>query len=88
MAHPQRGDAVPAYTPPQPAPGGYRPGGQVGRMQAELADRLAPSGLAWEPAGASESEAPGERMVRFLSVAGGYLALLLAYAGVALPFLR
>lgn len=97
MALAQRTDAVhppiPAAPPPEDraaspwgeATGdhGYRPGGQVGQMQADLAHRLA-CGLAASAAAPS----PAERVVRFLSVAGGYAALLAGYVGIALLILR
>lgn len=63
---------------------GYQPGGHVGQMQADLVHRLARQGLILEPAGTS----PGERLIRFMSVAGGFVALLAGYAGVALLFWR
>ena len=62
----------------------YQPGGHVGQMQADLAQRLAHQELVREPVGVS----PGERLIRFMSVSGGYLALLAGYAGVALLLLR
>lgn len=52
-------------------------------MQADLAHRLA-CGLAASAAAPS----PAERVVRFLSVAGGYAALLAGYVGIALLILR
>ena len=61
---------------------GYRPGGQVGQMQLDLAQRLAGS-FAADVAVSRE-----ERVVRFLSVAGGLVALAAGYAGVALLILR
>ena len=57
---------------------GHHPGGNIGSMQADIAHRLA--GM---PPGASS-----ERIVRFLSVAGGYAALAAGYAGSALLILR
>ncbi len=63
---------------------GFLPGGQVGQWHAELAQRLAsPDGLF-----APMVESPGERMVRIVSRAGGFVALLAGYAIVALLMLR
>ena len=57
---------------------GYRPGGEIARSHANLA-----SWVALPP-----TPAPSERTVRFLSVAGGYLALAAGYAGATLLILR
>lgn len=95
MARPQRKDMTPAPVPARSpetdgASGpwastagdrGYWPGGPVAQMQAELAQRLA-QGLPVAPV------SPEERVVRFLSVAGGFAALLAAYAGVVMLILR
>ena len=51
-------------------------------MQADLADRLVQHGVSSKCAGVIPDERPGEQAVRFLSVLGGYLALLTAYAGI------
>ena len=87
MALPRHNDAVPAPAFPaatrEPIDHGYRPGGQVGQMQAELAQRLLQKSTA-----AAITVSPEERVVRFLSVAGGYIALLSAYAGAVLLILR
>lgn len=58
--------------------GGDYPGGNIGSIQANIAHRLAEVPTA----------ASGERIVRFLSVAGGYAALAAGYAGAALLILR
>lgn len=91
MARPERCDAEPAHTPSRSThdgsgdrAAGYRPGGQVGQMQADLADRLAREVIVRPPA----IVLPGERLVRFVSVAGGCLALLATYAGLVLLILR
>lgn len=65
----------------EPGQGGGRPGGPVGRMQAELAQRLA---LAAAPRPVS----PEEKLLRLLSVSGGYLALLAAYGCLLFLALR
>lgn len=67
----------------EPAGDGHRPGGPVGRLQADLAHRLA-----LEAATAAIPVSPGERVVRFLSVSGGYAALFAAYAGLVFLALR
>lgn len=83
MALPERiiTDPVPAVRS-SAVPGTSRPGGEVGRMQAELADRLARARLS------TAAAAPGERLVRAVSTASGYALLLLVYGGVALLFWR
>ena len=58
--------------------GSYYPGGNVGLMQAEIAYQLA----------RAQTAASSERIVRFLSVAGGYAALAAGYAGAVLLILR
>lgn len=63
-------------------PGTFRSGGEVGRMHAELADRLARARVS------IATSAPGERVARAVSTAGGYLLLFLAYGGFALLFWR
>lgn len=73
-----RAPTDPLVTPPA----SYQPGGEVGRMQAELASQLAGA----RPAVAVV--APGERVVRAISTGGGYLLMLAAYGGVALLFWR
>ena len=78
MALPQRSDQDPGAVP-FAVPATFRPGGEVGRMHAELAERLAAARLA---------AAPGEPIIRAVSSASGYLLLLLAYGGVALLFWR
>ncbi len=86
MARPERHDAKPHFVQPTPTADGHSPGGQVGWMQADLARRLASGGAA--RASASVGGGPDERMVRFVSAAGGYSALAAAYAGVVLLILR
>lgn len=61
----------------------FEPGGQVARLHADLAARLASS-----IAGAAVAPDPKERLVRLVSVAGGYLALAAAYAGFVLLLLH
>lgn len=63
----------------------YEPGGPIGQLQADLAQRLMGSnpgqvGVLADP--------PGERVVRFLSSAGGYAALLAGYAVVTLAIVH
>lgn len=88
MTRPERNDVEPGLAPHPYSypPAGYRPGGQVGRMQADLSARLASPGIA--RAAAPANEWTGERAIRFVSVAGGYLALGAAYAGTVLLTLR
>ena len=99
MVLPERNDA--AHTPVLPLPGrptpwgdagqgttsaaagGYLPGGTVGQMQADLAHRLS-RGVVDGTAPASSTE----RIVRLLSMAGGYGALLAGYGGIALLIFR
>lgn len=69
-----------AYEEPASAAGGW-PGGDVGRMQADLALRLARSA---PPVPVS----PAERVVRLLSVGGGVAALLAGYAAAAVLIWR
>ena len=87
MARSQRNTLVPAPAPApalgaSSSPTGYRPGGPVGQIQADLAHRLAPPGLVLPAVSA------GERAVRLVSRAGGYLMLLAGYAGAAVLILR
>lgn len=88
MALPERNEVPLSRQPLQPSAtardGGYVPGGQVGQLQVDLAARLAQQGSVTTP----EDVAPGERLVRFISVAGGYAALLAGYAVVALLIFR
>ena len=77
------GPTDPSQSRAEPARGDYRPGGIVGEMQANLAHRLALT-----EAIAALPQSPGERTVRFLSIAGGYAALLAGYVGVTLLLLR
>ena len=88
MARPERRETEPEATMPPPIAGGYQPGGHVGRIQADIADRLAAQEVARQLPGTPLDTRPGERAVRFLSVAGGYLALGAAYAGVVLLVMR
>lgn len=76
------GDAVPVPLP-RPQQPGYVPGGPVGSMQEDLSRRLA--GEWTEPL---EHLGREERVVRFLSVAAGYVALAAGYAVAALLVLR
>lgn len=57
-------------------------GGPVGQMQADLVRRFA-----WEATGVPDATA-GERLVRGLSIGGGWLALLAGYLGAAVLVLR
>lgn len=57
--------------------------GSVGQMQAELARRSG-FGITVQ----TMPPPPEERLIRFLSVTGGYTALLAAYAGISLLLLR
>lgn len=58
----------------------YDAGGHIAQLQADLARRLAGGGAdELRPA-----EPPAERIIRFLSVAGGYLALSAGYGAAAL----
>ena len=83
MAHPKH-DATSLDVPSFPqTSNGYRPGGQVGEMQADLAHRLAQENMAWGPTSVLH-EQPSDPAVRLMSTASGYLTLLLAYAGVML----
>jgi hypothetical protein len=78
MAQPKRNDVGPNPAPqPWSAPTGYRAGGEVGQMHADLARRL---DRHLSPA----ERTPGERAIRFVSVAGGVTLLAAAYLGVAL----
>ena len=97
MARPARNDVMPEIaSPPAARPvrseepsssavaeHGYLAGGQVGRMHVDLVQRLAQ-----HPGTAPATPPPAERMVRSLSVAGGYLALTAGYVGVALLLFR
>lgn len=59
---------------------GYAAGGDIAKLQADLARRLANEGVE----GAAETSTyPAERAVRFISVAGGYLLLLAGYVAIA-----
>ncbi len=60
------------------APHGYAAGGDIAKLQADLAWRLASEGFE-DVAETSMAE----RAVRFLSVGGGYLLLLAGYVAVA-----
>lgn len=62
----------------------YEAGGHVAQLQAELAQRLAERAVDQRPIATS----PGERVVRLLSVGGGYLALLAGYAVAAFAVFR
>ena len=53
---------------------GYQSGGPVGKMRADLVRRLS-----WQEPSYTAARA-GERVVRRLSVVGGYLVLLFGYA--------
>lgn len=53
---------------------GYAAGGDIAKLQADLARRLASEGVE----GVAETST-AERAVRFLSVAGGYTLLLAGY---------
>ncbi len=59
---------------------GYDAGGQVARLQTEIAQRLS-APVADLRHGSSDRSA--ERLVRRLSVGAGYGALLAGYAGIA-----
>ena len=85
MALPER-KTLPASAPlsPSMADSSYQPGGHVGQMHTDLAHRLAQQRLVLGPAGTSL----GGRLIRFLSVTGGFIALLAGYAGIALLFLH
>lgn len=85
MAQPKRNAAPDAYSPDprSPATGSGQPGGTVASAEADAACRLA-----WPGVRDAGDASAGERMVRRASVAGGYLALLAAYAGVASLILR
>ena len=88
MARPERRDTEREPVPFPPG-GDYRPGGEVGRMQADLVHRLSSrEGEARRPAMVPEDRWPGERAVRFVSGAGGYLALGAAFGGVVLLVMR
>ena len=96
MVYPERRDANMAHIPsPSPStpdiPSGraeYKLGGPIGQMQADLARRLAREGIIRRPEHVLLGERPGERTVRWVSIAGGGLALLMAYAGVVIMILR
>lgn len=62
---------------------GFEPGGQIGRMHADLAALL--TGCIADTA---VVPTPKERIVRLVSIAGGYLALVGAYAGVVFVLLH
>lgn len=78
MAQPKRNDVGPDPAQPWSAPTGYRAGGEVGQMHADLARRLDRQVIA------PGERTPGERAIRFVSVAGGVTLLAAAYLGVAL----
>lgn len=81
MAQVQRNDHSGDPLAPPAAEHRYEAGGPIGELQADLARRLA----AEEAAPALPVPAPpAERLVRLLSVAGGYTALLAGYAAVGL----
>lgn len=82
MSLPKRIAVDPVPVAPSLLPDTYRPGGEVGRMQTELAHRLAGARLS------AAAGSPGERVVRAASVTGGYGLLFLAYGGAALLFWR
>ena len=86
MARPERHDAEPGLARARPAADGRWLDGEVGRLRAEFARRLA-SEAAWTPV-VLPGDGRAERTVRFASVAGGYLALGAAYAGMILLILR
>lgn len=60
---------------------GYAAGGDIAKLQADLARRLSGEGVEEV---AKTSTLPVERAVRVLSATGGYLFLLVGYAAVAL----
>jgi len=86
MAHAERSEVGRAGLPSPPAveDHGYDPGGPVAYLQADLARRFLTHDEVHPPTlpGASE------RIVRFVSLAGGYLALFAAYAAAAVLILR
>ena len=61
---------------------GYDAGGPVARLHADLAQRLATPGTG------PVLDSAAERAVRRMSVAGGWAALAMGYAGAALIALR
>ena len=63
----------------------YVPGGTIAELQADIARRLSGEEAGWvgEPAAPS-----AERVVRALSVGGGYLLLTAGYAATALLVVR
>lgn len=86
MAEPKRSEMGDSVGAPWSLPdsNNYQPGGPVGEMHAELAQRLVAGAPTWTPA----VEAPAERAVRLLSMSGGWAALLGSYAGIAWLLLR
>jgi hypothetical protein len=83
MAQPKRDETMPTSASTSQGRD-YGAGGPVGRMQADLARRLAADGLVRNPAHARD----GERTLRLVSAAAGCAALAMAYAGAALLILR
>ena len=91
MAEAKRRDDAWSATPASPPPAwaeaasdqDCRPGGKVGQMQADLAHRLA-----WNTEAVAMPAPPGERVARFLSITGGYAALLAGYVGAAFLVVR
>ena len=61
---------------------GYQSGGPVGEIRADLVRRLSRKEPSYTTAKA------GERLVRRLSIAGGYLVLLFGYACLTYLVLR
>lgn len=84
MAHVKRSDTGGRSDPvPQHADADYRydAGGHIAQLQADLAQRLMDQGAGRE---SSPADQPAERIIRYISVGGGYFALFAGYAAAAL----